>query len=93
MRSPGDGLVLAAFYPGIGDVVAVHCATDPVMYGVQQPTNRSVLSPSYRACPERNQVGNCNGWITGCAHLTCQRQLSAPLVARAVRDVIPMQGA
>lgn len=70
-------------------VVSIHCATDPVIYGVQRRTNRSVMSSFYHDCPEKNVVGNCDGWTHGCRHVTCQRHVSASLVAGAVHDVIP----
>lgn len=64
-------------------VVAVHCATDPRVYGVQLRTNRSVASPFYAVCPDRNLVGNCNGWTQGCSHLTCQQRINVSDVVEA----------
>lgn len=69
-------------------VVAVHCSTDPAVYGPRGKRTRSVLGTFYHSCPGKNLKGNCTAWDTGCSHMRCRGSVPVEEVLEASRQLI-----
>lgn len=83
MVSPDTFMVHFAESLGV-KVFGIYNSTNPLIYGPQHEKSHYFFSPYYWKCPQKNDIGNCEGWDAGCLHMTCKDFVSADKVSDEV---------